>query len=403
MDSARNYIFTERAHYMCPNMIFGIMATIERKYDIEKIKDGISALQNAHPFLRSLIEAEDSSDRLCYTLKEGLDIPVTVMSDPDNWSKDYEDISLNGWNVHEESLLKVIVYPQDDSFKILFISHHLLCDGRGLLQLIQEFSEFYDTGKKPAFVSECLIRSLLDLPDNSDMPFLSKLIINDANKKWKKEDSKLLYEEYLEFEKNYIKDNRISRSVDSVCDDELTKITDECRSNDISLNDWLIAKMMIEDRIKKVVIAADIRNKVKCYNPGAMGNYATAFSVQIKKKYDSHICLAKLVSSEVKKICAQPQKEMLVLSCYTHMDPKLLDAVAISSLGDHKSNAASFVGKNMFGYGARNGYCITNLGRIKSDAILEAFFIPPASPANKKAWGVLTVNERMMICTAVAD
>ncbi len=401
MDSQRNYVFTERAHYMCPNMIFAIMASIDLRYDIKRIDDSISALKKAHPFLTSLI-AKDRSGSLYYAPKEELEIPVTVMSGPDNWANDYEELSRKGWNVYKEALLKVLVYPKDDQFKIMFVSHHLLCDGRGLLQLIQEFCEFYGSGKEPAFAKECLIRGLSDLPDNSDLPFLSKVIINDANKKWEKENKKVSYEEYLEFEKKYIEENRINRSVVSVCDEELNKITDECRQNDISVNDWLIAKMMIKDRINKVVIAADIRDKVKCYNPGAMGNYATAFSVQIKKKYDSHICLAKSVSSEVKKICAQPKKEMLVLSCYTHMDPELLDAVAISSLSDFKSDAASFVGKNMFGYGARNGYCITNLGKIKSDVISEAFFIPPASPANKKAWGVLTVNDRMMICQADA-
>ena len=402
MDSERNYVFTERAHYMCPNMIFAIMASIDLRYDIKRVDDSVSALKKAHPFLTSLI-AKDSSGRLYYAPKGELEIPVTVMSDPDNWANDYEELSLNGWNVHKEALLKVLVYPKDDHFKIMFVSHHLLCDGRGLLQLIQEFCEFYGSGKEPAFAKECLIRGLSDLPDNSDLPFLSKVIINDANKKWEKENKKVSYEEYLEFEKKYIEENRINRSVVSVCDEELNKITDECRQNDISVNDWLIAKMMIKDGINKVVIAADIRDKVKCYNPGAMGNYATAFSVQIKKKYDSRICIAKSVSSEVKKICAQPKKEMLVLSCYTHMDPELLDAVAISSLSDYKSESASFVGKNMFGYGARNGYCITNLGKIKSDVISEAFFIPPASPANKKAWGVLTVNDRMMICQADAS
>ncbi len=403
MDSQRNYVFTERAHYMCPNMIFGIMAAINKKFDLELIERGISALMNAHPFLKSLIADEERTGKLYYELREGLDIPLTVMNDPDNWAKDYEEISLKGWNVHTQSLLKVLVYPGNDNFRIMFISHHLLCDGRGLLQLIQEFCEFYDSGKEPAFTNECLIRSLFDLPDNSDLPFISKVIINYANKKWRKENKKVTYDEYLRFEKDYISKNRIKRSIYSACDDELEKITDKCRQNGISVNDWLISKMMIEDRVNKVVIAADIRDKVKCFNPGAMGNYATAFSVVIKKKYDSQLCLAKLVSSEVKKICAQPQKEMLVLSCYTHMDPELIDAVAISSLSDHASDAARFVGRNMFGYFSKNGYCITNLGKIKSDVILEAFFIPPASPANKKAWGVLTVNDRMMICEAAAD
>lgn len=59
---------------------------------------------------------------------------------------------------------------------------------------------------------------------------------------------------------------------------------------------------------------------------------------------------------------------MLVLACYIHMLPELIDAVAISTLGDFESKAGTFV----------------NLGKIQSNMIAEAVFIPPASPANKK-------------------
>ena len=50
------------------------------------------------------------------------------------------------------------------------------------------------------------------------------------------------------------------------------------------------------------------------------------------------------------------------------MLPELIDAVAISTLGDFESKAGTFV----------------NLGKIQSNMIAEAVFIPPASPANKK-------------------
>ena len=158
--------------------------------------------------------------------------------------------------------------------------------------------------------------------------------------------------------------------------------------------------MMLEENTNKVLIAADIRNQTKCYKQGAMGNYSTAFSVIVKKSREDVITLAKRVSSQVINICQHPQKEMLVLACYIHMLPELIDAVAISALGDFASKAGTFVGKNMFGYGSQNGYSITNLGKIQSNIIAEAVFIPPASPANKKTWGVLTVNNHMTICTS---
>lgn len=293
-----------------------------------------------------------------------------------------------------------MVYPKGNEFQILFIAHHLLCDGRGLLQLAEEFAEHYANGVMPQFAPERLIQGLNDLPSNSDLPLISKLIISDANRRWKKEGQQVMYEEYSVFERAYIQKHKMKREILTLCDQELEEIQTLCKQHSVTVNDWLIAKMMLEENTNKVVIAADIRNQTKCYKQGAMGNYSTAFSVSVKKNRENIISLAKRVASQVINICQHPQKEMLVLACYIHMQPQLIDAIAISTLGDFESKAGKFVGRNMFGYGSQSGYSITNLGKIQSNIIAEAIFIPPASPANKKIWGVLTVNNHMKICTS---
>lgn len=400
MKADRNYVYTERAHFMCPNMHFGIMAKIESNYDEEQLRQSIDILQKAHPFLQSLIAEEKDTGRIYYQIQDYLNVPVMVKEKVALWERDYEEISVQGWNVKKECLLKVVVYPKENEFKILFIAHHLLCDGRGLLQLVEDFAGHYINGVIPQFAPEHLIQCLNDLSTNSDLPFISKLIISDANRRWKKEGKQVMYEEYSAFEKAYILKHKMKREIITVCNRELEEIQTLCKQQNITVNDWLIAKMMLEENTNKVVIAADIRNQTKCYKQGAMGNYSTAFSVSVKKNGENVIALAKRVASQVISICQHPQKEMLVLTCYIHMLPELIDAVAISTLGDFESKAGTFVGRNMFGYGSQNGYSVTNLGKIQSDKIAEAVFIPPASPANKKIWGVLTVNNHMKICTS---
>lgn len=400
MKSVKNYVYTERAHFMCPNMHFGIMAKIESNYDEGQLRQSIDTLQKAHPFLQSLIAEETDTGRFYYQIQDDLNIPVMVKEEVALWQQDYEEISVRGWNVKKECLLKIVVYPKENEFQILFIAHHLLCDGRGLLQLAEEFADYYANGVMPQFAPERLIQGLNDLPQNSDLPLISKLIIGDANRRWKKEGQQVMYEEYSVFERDYIQKHKIKREIFTVCNQELEEIQALCKQHSVTVNDWLIAKMMLEENINKVVIAADIRNQTKCYKQGAMGNYSTAFSVSVRKNEGNVISLAKRVASQVINICQHPQKEMLVLACYIHMQPELIDAIAISTLGDFKSKAGTFVGKNMFGYGSQNGYSITNLGKIQSNIITEAIFIPPASPANKKIWGVLTVNNHMKICAS---
>ena len=395
----KKYLYTERAHYMCPNMHFGIMAEIGKELDTEKITKTIAVLKSAHPLMRSLIAEEEGSSKIYYEEHPELEIPVTIKETESDWQTDYNAVSKAGWNVQREALLKVFAYPSENNTKILFIAHHLLCDGRGLLQLVQEFAEHYVSGIEPRQADGKLIESIEDLPKGSDLRFISKVIIKDANKKWQKEGHRVSYDEYLKFEREFDSKQKIERKITNIDGEELDKILASCKENGVSLNDYLIAQMMHEENTDKVVIASDIRNKIRNYNKGTIGNYATAFGVVVKKKNNDTMKLAKTVSNEVKNIINKPDKEMLVLSCYFNMDPELLDAVAISTFGDFPSNAGKFVGSKMFGFEKRDGHCITNLGRIESSTINEAVFIPPASPANKKAWGVLTINKNMRICS----
>jgi NRPS condensation-like uncharacterized protein len=395
----RKYLYTERAHYMCPNMHFGIMAEMEAEFDANRIIKAIGVLKSAHPLMRSLIAKEQGSSKIYYEEHPELEIPVAIKEADEDWQTDYEAVSSSGWNVQKEALLKVFAYPSECGTRVLFITHHLLCDGRGLLQLIQEFADHYANGVEPHFVDEKLMENLDDLPSGSDLRFVSKVLIKDANKKWRKEGHRVSYDEYLEFERDHDLKQDIKREIKNVDGEELDTLLGLCRENGVSLNDYLVAKMMIDEDTDKVVIASDIRNKIKNYKKDALGNYATAFGVVVKKRSSEIMELAKAVDHEVRSIISKPDKEMLVLSCYFNMDPELLDAIAISTLGSFESKAGRFVGSKMFGYEKRDGHCITNLGRVESNVIREGVFIPPASPANRKAWGVLTINKKMRICS----
>ena len=395
----RKYLYTERAHYMCPNMHFGIMAEIGTEFDADGIFRSIDVLRSAHPLMRSLIAEEQGSSGIYYEEHPELEIPVTLREADEDWQTDYDSVSSAGWNVQKEALLKVFAYPSGSGTRVLFITHHLLCDGRGLLQLVKEFADHYSNGAIPRSVDEKLMESLDDLPGGSDLRFISRMLIKDSNAKWRKEGHKVSYDEYLRFERDHDSKQVIKREIKNVDGEELDALLGLCRENGVSLNDYLIARMMTDEGTDKVVIASDIRNKIRNYKNGALGNYATAFGVVVKKRSPEIMELARSVDHEVRSIMSKPDREMLVLSCYFNMDPELLDAVAISTLGSFDSKAGRFVGSRMFGFEKRDGYCITNLGRAESSVIREGVFIPPASPANRKAWGVLTINDKMRICS----
>ena len=74
-----------------------------------------------------------------------------------------------------------------------------------------------------------------------------------------------------------------------------------------------------------------------------------------------------------------------------------------SVLGDFESEAGLFVGDRMLGFKKRENHTITNLGKIESDIIENAFFIPPFSFSAKKMAGVITVNDKMNMITLTSN
>lgn len=395
----RQYIASERAHLMCPNMNFGMLFRIDGEYDELRLREVLENASIAHPFLRSLIAYEDGTDKLFYDVSSTSKITLEICDKAFDISE-YESLMKRTWNVFEEGLLRVFVYKTSDDFEVLFMAHHLLCDGSGLLMLVQEIADNYVKGEAIEFVEEKLISSIDELPEGSSLGGISKLLVNRANKQWKKEGHKVSYSEYLEFEKDYNSKHTLQYQTYDVSDEEYKEMKALCRDNDFTINDLLMAKMYIKTGWKKIIIAADIRNKCKRYQKGALGNYATAMGIECKSKTTDEVAKAKEVHEIVRKTLSDNKKLMLVLACYFEMDPTLLDAAAISGLGGFSSKAASFVGGGMFGFAKPASYSITNLGLIYCCNLKSAMFIPPASPAAKLTLGVVTVNDKMYACSS---
>ena len=415
------YLFTERAHLACPNMCFAIAASLGKTFDKERIEECLAGLVGAHPFLRVRLGYEKEINSYFYDVKEQSQVEVIFMGefcDEDGDVKiirQFEKLTVRDWNLFSEGLLKIAVWKADGRTVLLFVFHHLLADGRGALGLVQEFADFYVDDIEPKIAPEHLITKE-DLPANSKLSFISRALVIHANCQWKKENHHLSYEEYHTFADKSLQDDDVEHSLEVVSSDKLAELHEQCKAHKVSINDYLLAKMFTEEKADSIVMACDLRNQLACYNQGALGNYATAFSVKFKPgksadgiASDNSITsanstdifsLAQKVHNQIQKKLKSPKDLFLVLQCYASLEPGLLDAAMISSRGAFDSKAAKFIGTSFFNYDKAKGYSITNLGKIESKNIESAFFIPPASPAIKRTLGVLTVNGVMRICTS---
>ena len=313
--------------------------------------------------------------------------------------EEYERLTGRDWDLQEEGMLKIAAWRSGENTCFLLVFHHLLADGRGALGLSEELADCYALNRKPAFADEKLISSVKDFQENSQMPFISQYLVNRANKQWGKEDRTVSYQEYHAFADAFLKEDHVRYGALRMDREELENVRQKCRENGVTVNDYLLAKMMLEEHTEKIVMACDLRDRLSFHRQSALGNYSTAFSVEVKAKTKDLFMLAKAAHKQVQRKMARPNELYLVLQCYANLDPGLLDAALISCRGGFPSKAGKFIGSMFFGFGAAKGYSVTNLGKIESESMVSAFFIPPASPAMRKTQGVLTVNGVLTICS----
>lgn len=393
----RQYICSERAHFMCPNMHFGIAFQLAEKYDAQRFGLAIQALAAAHPFLNCIF-AQEESGTLYYKDTGSSTISVMIRGGEAKFWEDYSRLGERAWDVFSNGLLKVFCYPQKRAgCQILFVAHHLLCDGRGLLQLVIEFADCYAEGKFPMRVEEQLIASASDIPKDSKLSGISSLLVKRVNRLWRKEKQMLSYAQFAAFTKQFAKDNPYGYRESSLSENRLMEIRAFCHNTQVSVNDYLLAVLFSIADTEKIVIGTDVRSEIACYLPGALGNYSSAVGIAYKNRKEEFIEKVRKIHRLVERCRQDKRKWLLVLSCYLEMDAGLLDAAAIASLGDFKSKPAKFVGSRMFGFDPGTGVSLTNLGSVENKNIVSAVFIPSLSPSAKEVIGVLTMNGKMEI------
>ena len=405
----KQYIFTERAHFMCPGMCFGIIGVLGAPFDRSRLSRTLNFVTYAHPFLKAVIGFEEETDRYFYDITESgktelITFDETVSgADDERVLAQFDLASKKDPDLFREGLLRIYAWRMESATCALFVFHHLLADGRGALGLVREFAQMYCDGKAPAYAEERLIASVDDLPRGADFSGISRKFVEMYNKKWLKEGKKLPYEQYHTFAQKYLVTHTVARSTEVYEQDKLGELLEKCHRQGVTVNDYLLARMFEKQHTSKIIIASDLREKLKCYRQGALGNYASAFTVKVKKRGRSVWRLARIVHSEVRNAVSDTSRLCLVLSLYCVMEPGLIDAAAAAALGGFDSEAAQSAGKSILGLSEPDGYCITNLGKLESSALKEAMFIPPASPAMKLTQGVVTVNGKMFICSAKRD
>ena len=135
-----------------------------------------------------------------YSYSSEVSVPITFGENYQSMMDDYEKVTKAGWDLRKDCMLRLITYAHGDNTFVVFVAHHLLCDGKALLDLALQFADIYVNGSEAGKYEDRIIESSDEFMKRLKLPFMVRCIIDSANKKWRAKGDKVTYDRYRQFE-----------------------------------------------------------------------------------------------------------------------------------------------------------------------------------------------------------
>lgn len=406
----KHYINIERPHLMNPSMNVILKADFKGTFDESVFRGAVTELANAYAILRATVQI-DEKGRAYFLSVQANEIPVEVLVGGTSFEQLVISENQKMFDLEKDSMLRIFVMPLPAAFSVVFISHHLLGDGKSSIILMEALCRAY-MGMKLDYVGIQLIKDSNNFPKGSELSEFSKRYLGSLNKAWRKDTRLFSFADYKKMFASYQKERETGIYLMSFNAVQTRKVYHCCKNLDISLNSGIVAAFMYAEKetdgrhrehLDKIGITVDIREELNFDASKLVGNYASAISIEYGKiGKDNFEKAAKKVHKQLMNKIKKPKSKWLCLHAVDWVEGSLMDAGYFSQYGDFENKTAQKCAK-MMGYdGIPMELGITNLGKllmfIPSELTLESVvFVPPAAPGNDLTIGVVTYRGIMQL------
>ena len=396
MKPNRIKLMAERFFLFDPSIYMNVIFTIDGVVPAEKIQKAIEKTftQNQTTMSKAVLDEkgnlflEEMGHTGCHTYVDGRD-----------WQEIRREQERIPFRINEGEFLRAFITPRENSTDIYLMAHHMMADGSGLLILVDDIMNNlagFEVAYKP---TEVMQRK--EVIRKGDLPFMSRFRLRLLNGLWAKEKRVFTWDDYYQIHETYWKDKSTYFEFTTIEDEELKALKRECKELGITVNSYLVAKIMKnypEDHILGVPVS--LRG-----SSNSISNMIT--SLMLEYRYDPEKALAENAVRAHQIIREGLDSEPMryhIPQFVAILDPTLMDAaVAHFVLGF--DNEAARKASHVIGYTSNLGtdVGITNLGVLDVKTqygdyrITNMIGIPPHVSATRRVISIYTYNGKMTI------
>lgn len=404
------YLNLERPHLMNPTMNVIIKADFKGQFQEDIFCNAVEKLSDAYSILRATVQM-DEEGRAYFLAASAKKVPIEILEGGALFDKLIQNENEKPFHLTTDSLLRVFVIPAPCAFSVIFVSHHLLGDGKSNLLLMEALCKAYKGDEIP-YVGIRLLKGREDFPKDSEPSKITKLYLGNMNKAWRKSPVVFSFADYEKMFHAYHKEREVALYSMTLNAVELRKLSYDCKKARITINSAVVAAFLYakkelserqKDHLDKVGIAVDVRKELKFDASMLIGNYASAVSIEqgdIKnEEFDKFVVR---IHNKLKKKINNSKSRWLCLQAFDWLDGTLMDSAYYGIEKEIQNKASKRYQKMMSYNGKPEELGITNLGKVTMQMpqgleLESIVFVPPASPGNDITVGIATYQGVMRL------
>ena len=396
MKKNRVEMLLERTFLFDPNVYMTIVMTLEGDVSVEEISEAVKKMytQNSMTMSKAVLDEQGT-----FFMEEMDETGCKVFVDERDWQEIMRENERRPFHIEEGELVRTFIIPKGKEIDIYFMVHHVTCDGNGILLMAEDVLSNLQ-GKEVAYRTS-KVMTKKGVIRKGDLKFVERLALKGLSKKWGKERQVYNWDDYFKTHETFWKDRHTEIMFKEVDGVDMTSLKDECKKHGVTVNSYLVAKLMEKYPEYKVLgIPTSIRGEDRSISCMISSVILTA-EYDGQKSFEENLVV---IDATIKKALRDPRAVYHVPQFVALSDPTLLDAGYMQHVLGFENEIADSMRRVLGLYGARRTELgVTNLGVLSIPSDYDRFKITriiPVAPCISTAENVYTVstyNGKMLI------
>lgn len=396
MKSKRVKLMAERLFLMDPNTLMTVVVTVEGDLSTEEIKNAVEKVYTRNQTTMSKMVLDQKGELY---LEEMSETGCKVFIEEQSWEKILHDNERKTFHINEGELVRTFIIPRGEQTDIYIMAHHLMCDGLGIFLLVEDIMDTLQGKEIPYRTTKVLTKR--GTVRKGDLDFKQRLGLKFCSKKWKEEKQIYGWDDYYKIHEEFWKDVTTELIMTQIEGDELETLKKECKDLGITVNSYLVTKLLKEHpECKNIGVPVSLRGEERSIS-NLIASVAVCYQYDDEKTFEEN---AKIIDDMVRKAVKDEGAIYHISQFLAITDPTLVDAALMYHvLGQEKRMAKAMA--NIIGYTGENGtdLGVTNLKEIRIPSDYGRFKITniiPVAPrilTSKYVVAISTYQGKMLI------